>query len=319
MCLKNFAVFLFLERTNNGKCEICIGSSSFSNGRCECLGDEGTNVGGEPVGNLEDSDLRSLTHGVFGVIGDSKDCESENFHDGLICESSMSLRVFRTSQSTFLNSQQEMSSHAMLRRYAGTVCHLLSEVAASEGNEWWLLGSGAAVTVLAHQNLGQYSAQLNAFDTWKDNFCAANGSSVSMHGRTCLSVRLSVWGTHGNEVWKHATVNSLVGDTRHNILSTTVLARSGWTFQQDSTGVRLWNEPTGFEAADVIEFGGCPWVKLHPDEDVGKKSLDSVRLSVDVPEKGLVQPLSKAARNELEGASHNPFGNGTLTQNLSDT
>ena len=155
---------------------------------------------------------------------------------------------------------------------------------------------------------------MNAFDTSKDNFCAANGSSVRMHGKTSLLVRFSVWGTHGNEVWKHATVNSLVGDTRHNILSTTVLARSGWTFQQDSAGVRLWNESTGFEAADVIEFGGCPWVKLYPDENVGKKTVDSarLRLSDDVPEEGLLQPLSKAARNELEAhrnqghTPHNP-------------
>ncbi len=68
----------------------------------------GPNVGGEPVGNL-DSDLKSLKHGSLGVIGEFKDCESENFHDGLICESPMSLRVFRTGQPTFLNFQQEMS------------------------------------------------------------------------------------------------------------------------------------------------------------------------------------------------------------------
>ena len=115
-----------------------------------------------------------------------------------------------------------------------------------------------------------------------------------------------------NEVWKHATVNSLVGDTRHNILSTTVLARSGWTFQQDSSGARLWNESTGLEAADVIVFSGCPWMKLYPEENVSKSGADSVGLSVDVPEKGLIQPLSKAARSELEAhrnqghTPHNP-------------
>ena len=119
-------------------------------------------------------------------------------------------------------------------------------------------------------------------------------------------------GKHGNEVWKHATVNSLVGDTRRNILSRTVLARSGWAFQQDSSGARLWNESTGLEAADVIVFSGCPWMKLYPEENVGKNGVDSVGLSVDVPEKGLVQPLSKAAQNELEAhrnqghTPHNP-------------
>ena len=294
--------------TCSGERRECDGISPSDGGESKCLGCQDLSISEEPVGVQDGSCMRVPRHEGFGVIGDSSSCEIENFHDGLICDSSMSVRVFRTRQSTFLNCQQEMSSHALLRRYAGTVSHLLSGVAANEGFEWWLLGSGAAVTVLAHQNLEQYGAQLKTFDTSKDNFCSANGSSVSMHGKTCLSVRMSVWATCGNEVWKHATINSLVGDTRHNILSTTVLARSGWTFQQDSSGARLWNESTGVEAADVIVFSGCPWMKLHPDE----KGVDSVGLSVDIPEKGLIQHLSKAAQNELEAyrnqghTPHNP-------------
>ena len=295
-----------------GKSEPVVGMFSSQDGSSECLGCPDLSIDEEPVETWDSVCMRFLRHEGFGVVGDSEMCKNENFHDGLICDTSMSVRVFRTRQSTFLNCQHEMSSHVMLQRFSGTVFHLLSEVAANEGYEWWLLDSGAAVTVLAHQNLERYGAQVNAFDTAKDNFCAANGSSVSMHGKTCLSVCLSVWGSHGDEVWKHATVNSLVGDTRHNILSTTVLARSGWTFQQDSSGARLWNESTGLEAADVIVFSGCPWMKLYPQEDVGKRGVDSVGLSVDVPDKGLVQPLSKAARNELEAhrnqghTPHNP-------------
>ena len=293
---------------SSGECREFDGISPSDGGELECLGCQNLSTGAEPVGIQDESCMRVWSHKGFGVIGDFSNCELKNFHDGLICDSSMSVRVFRTRHSTFLNYQQEMSSHALLGRFAGTISHLLSGVAANEGFEWWLLDSGAAVTVLAHQNLEQYGAQVKAFDVSKDNFCAANGSSVSMHGKTCLSVRMSVWGTCGDEIWKHATINSLVGDTRHNILSTTVLARSGWTFQQDSSGARLWNESTGVEAADVIVFSGCPWMKLHPDE----QGVDSVGLSVDIPEKGLIQPLSKAARNELEAhrnqghTPHNP-------------
>ena len=148
-------------------CEIHVGSSSSN----ECLGDVRGDAVREPVWSLEDMQFKSLKQVGFGVVGDCMRCNTPNFHEGLVCDSPMALRVFKTRRSTFLNFQQEMPTQAMLRRYAGTVCHLLSEVAANEGFEWWLLDSGAAVTVLAHQNLERYGAQVNAFDTAKDNFC----------------------------------------------------------------------------------------------------------------------------------------------------
>ncbi len=190
-----------------------------------------------PVWSSERLKLGGHNSQEFGIIGEEQPCSDPNFHDGLVCDSSMSLRYFGTCQSTFLNAQQELSSLAMLRGFTGPVFHLLSEVAANEGFEWWLLDSRAAVTVLAHQNLDQYGAPVDAFEGSEGNFCAANGSSVNMHGKVKLFVCLSVWGTqHEGEIWKHATVNSLVGATRHNILSTTVLSRAGWTFQQDWSG-----------------------------------------------------------------------------------
>ena len=256
----------------------------------------------KPFGNL----------GLKG-FGVAASCFSKGFHEGLVVENPMSLRRFCVGTSTFLNVQQEMSSHAMLRKYAGTVFHLLSEVAASEGFEWWLLDSGAAVTVLAHQNVQQYGVNVSPFDRSEGNFCAANGSAVNMHGRTSVSVCLSVWGPqHNSEIWKHAGIHCLVGSTRHNILSTTVLSRSGWTFQQSPSGSRLWHEDSGFEAAEVIDFCGCPWVKLHPGKDDFGESVGFVGDPKKEVPSGMIQPLSKAARNELEDhrnrghTPHNP-------------
>ena len=60
----------------------------------------------------------------------------------------------------------------------------------------------------------------------------------------------------------------------------------------------LWRDSTGCEAADVIVFAGCPWMKLYPDKNVGSRDVDS--LANDVPDKGMIQPFSKAAKSELD-------------------
>ena len=41
------------------------------------------------------------------------------------------------------------------------------------------------------------------------------------------------------------------------------------------------------------------WMKLYPDKNVGSRDVDSVGLANDVPDKGMIQPFSKAAKSEL--------------------
>ena len=84
------------------KCGVCVGMSPSIDRRSECLGGQNLSIGGKPVKSLDDPCVRFPSE-CFGIIGDSSTCESEDFHDGIICDSSMSVRVFRTHQSTFLN------------------------------------------------------------------------------------------------------------------------------------------------------------------------------------------------------------------------
>ena len=70
--------------------------------------------------------------------------------------------------------------------------------------------------------------------------------------------------------WKKARLNVLVGSIRHNILSITSLADSGWRFTQGPKGFDLFHEKLGMHCLDVAYFANCPWVRLYPD--VGSSS-----------------------------------------------
>ena len=65
--------------------------------------------------------------------------------------------------------------------------------------------------------------------------------------------------------WKKARLKVLVGSIRHNILSITSLADSGWRFTQGPKGFDLFHEKLGMHCLDVAYFANCPWVRLHPD------------------------------------------------------
>ena len=95
---------------------------------------------------------------------------------------------------------------------------------------------------------------------------AANGSSVNMSGTAEIGVQMHMSGPSGDDwCWKKARLNVLVGSIRHNILSITSLADSGWRFTQGPKGFDLFHEKLGMHCLDVAYFANCPWVRLHPD------------------------------------------------------
>ena len=72
---------------------------------------------------------------------------------------------------------------------------------------------------------------------------AANGSSVNMSGTAEIGVQMHMSGPSGDDwCWKKARLNVLVGSIRHNILSISSLADSGWRFTQGPKGFDLFHE-----------------------------------------------------------------------------
>ena len=245
------------------------------------------------------SGQRGLSKGVVS------DVSKEGFFHGLLVEEPFRVKRVCFGTETFLNECDTVSVEGQLRRYGQVLAPLLSELTAGEDIGWWLFDSGAAVTVLAKHCVVPYAAEsVGTADDLK--FTAANGSGVSMLGRAELSVFMCLWNHDENkDVWKKARLTALVGDTRHNILSTTSLTQSGWTFIQKNGSAMLVHEDTGLHSNEVVMFAGCPWVRLHPHAGVDVRH-DSIDLSCSVHGEGPVYPLSKAALEQHRNQGHTP-------------
>ena len=218
---------------------------------------------------------------------------------GLICEQPMRVNVVKLKVGTFMNHVDELSHEGELRRWAPVMMPLLSQVDLQDDVGWWLLDSGAAVTVLAKHCVSCYAAKVSS-EPQSARFSAANGSDVKMHGRADISVFINLLndGT-GEDLWKKAKLVALIGETKHNILSTTSLSQSGWIFSQKDGQACLIHEASGSRAKEVVSFSGCPWVRLHPHSGIDT-CHEELPFASTLHESGPIFPLSKKAKQELE-------------------
>ena len=219
--------------------------------------------------------------------------------DGLTCEQPMRVEIVKLNVGTFMNHVDELSHACELRRWAPIMMPLLSQVDLQDDVGWWLLDSGAAVTVLAKHCVSCYAANVSS-EPQSARFSAANGSDVKMHGRADVSVFINLLNDKTNEdLWKKAKLVALIGETKHNILSTTSLSQSGWIFSQKDGQACLVHEASSARAKEVVSFSGCPWVRLHPHSGIDT-CHEELSFAATLHESGPLFPLSKKAKQELE-------------------
>ena len=177
--------------------------------------------------------------GAYRHVGDSSlklsfgglclpDVASEGFHEGLVHDSPRRVRVFDF-KGQFCNRETTSFEHEFVKVFP-TVFPLLSELSLAADSTWWLLDSGAAVTVLSDVHFSLFDSKIEKFVD-EGKFRAANGSSVKMRGLATVTLEFQMRNPADGAVsWRTATMQVLVGQTHHNILSTTALTDSGWVF-----------------------------------------------------------------------------------------
>ena len=208
----------------------------------------------------------------------------------------------------WFDDHSEVSVEQQIEPYFEFLRPLLSQVADNTDASWWLLDSGASTSVLAESNLSAFRSVLQDSEGL-GSYKAANGSSVNMSGTAEIGVQMHMSGTSGDDwCWKKARLNVLVGSIRHNILSITSLADSGWRFTQGPKGFDLFHEKLGMHCLDVAYFANCPWVRLYPD--VGSSSAYRSDLTVSNTHDFSVAAVSggddsELARHRRQG--HIPF------------
>ena len=96
-------------------------------------------------------------------------------------------------------------------------------------NNWWLVDSGASVTVLSEQTLKQGCYEILNEETVTNGpkYFAANGTAVVMKRRVTLKAFVSLM-ENGQLEGCSIELTALVGETCNNILSTSQLVEKGW-------------------------------------------------------------------------------------------
>ena len=176
---------------------------------------------------------------------------------------------------------------------------------ASDGWMYWLLDSGAACSVLSESHKEHYKKVSRGRDV-PGRYLAANGTPVTMGERVSASVVFCVEREDGTQDAQEFQLECNVGQTAHNIISTTQLMKKGWTFVQSNSGSFLIHEPTKTFIGEVLYWGSCPWIRVSSDAKAGvpvtrsKKAIQAV-----VSGDGVVQESAERTRHILRG--HYPY------------
>ena len=242
-------------------------------------------------------------------LGDSSNLTTRFVNDPSrdLC-ATVPMKVVLVRAHDWFDDHSEVSVEQQIEPYLKFLRPLLSQVADNTDASWWLLDSGASTSVLAESNLPAFRSVLQDSEGL-GGYRAANGSSVNMSGTAEIGVQMHMSGTSGDDwCWKKARLNVLVGSIRHNILSITSLADSGWRFTQGPKGFDLFHEKLGMHCLDVAYFANCPWVRLYPD--VGSSSAYRSDLTVSDTRDFSVAAVSggddsELARHRRQG--HIPF------------
>ena len=242
-------------------------------------------------------------------LGDSSNLETRFVNDPSrdLC-ATVPMKVVLVRAHDWFDDHSEVWVEQQIEPYFEFLRPLLSQVADNTDASWWLLDSGASTSVLAESNLSAFRSVLQDSEGL-GGYKAANGSSVNMSGTAEIGVQMHMSGTSGDDwCWKKARLNVLVGSIRHNILSITSLADSGWRFTQGPKGFDLFHEKLGMHCLDVAYFANCPWVRLYPD--VGSSSAYRSDLTVSNTHDFSVAAVSGGDDNELarhRRQGHIPF------------
>ena len=262
-------------------------------------------------GHTHSSTFRFGLRGTFLDSG-GNGSSSGKVLDGLLCDVPRKVSRFVLNMSTCLNCQSETCSPFSQLVKCFPIIHPLLSQLSLDDSSWWLLDSGASVTVLSERYASVYGVEgFKKTDQHGSHFRAANGTPVSMLGRAEVGVKICLmdeWGSNKTE--KHAHLKAMIGSIQHNIISTTSLCDAGWDFWQSKSWFEVRNRSSGEVAAETGYFAGCPWVKLRPSGDRAVFSVLSEKDVEEFKETLGVAPLTRAAeaalrQHRLQG--HTPY------------
>ena len=138
---------------------------------------------------------------------------------------------------------------------------LLSSLQGDLNLDFWLIDSGASMSVVNRDCLEQFAH--TPVVAIEKVFQAADGTKVHFDGICTIALGAKVKDENGKQRDAAFQVHVVVGDTPYNILSTCQLGKKGWRFTL-SDGVQVSHDKWNVELTDVLLWCDTPWVKVFP-------------------------------------------------------
>ena len=101
--------------------------------------------------------------------------------DGLLCSEPRRYQMCRACLDVGFGFSDTVCNCRVFSQTFATICPILAELSLSQDPTWWLIDSGAAVTVVAESNFHHFKSSVRPSSDSR-RFRAANGSKVSMKG-----------------------------------------------------------------------------------------------------------------------------------------
>ena len=158
---------------------------------------EGILDGQEPSDRGDDLSALGNVPWFCGLKSQHEGCfdSDANFHEGLVVGDVKNFRSFHV---------LDEKSHQFSFRESFSFAPLLSELSLESDSDWWLIDSGAAVTVVSDAAFGKFGATMHESPD-RDRFRAANGSKVTMKGVAEITLGVAMFDEKKNvAVWKRA-------------------------------------------------------------------------------------------------------------------
>ncbi|MEM1009490.1 MAG: hypothetical protein AAGJ35_10835, partial [Myxococcota bacterium] len=252
-----------------------VEGSFFSSGSAGCTFEDAGSLcwkGAEPYRSLQGAGAGVSSYGHVPEVGSGEVPKHDNLAKGLVSPICSRVKVLKHKR-TFLDFEDTVSHDFQCRRFSPFFPLLTQLNESVEDNQWWLLDSGASVTVMAHRSCGMYASWVNPVQVDAD-LRAANGGNVDVVGSTDVRVWIQFLDEKSGRTYhKKASLRALVAKIQHNILSTTTMCGTGWSFWQNGgSQVELRHHHSGDRVASISMYAGCPWVRLTPERASGEKS-----------------------------------------------
>ena len=179
-----------------------------------------------------------------------------------------------------------------------------------DASRWWLIDSGASVTVIAKRYLDEFQILDRKALGPNERYSAANDTPVSVFERVRIRALLPMYEGQQYLGLISVYVTGVVADVAHNILSAEQMVRTGWEVKFTRKEISLRHEKKGVMGYGV-SWAGCPWIYLQGDAEKRKKvifggtevrpmEVDDGRQPMEVDQMQSVKTMTKKKQEEME-------------------